>query len=140
MTEIIAIREVRKNQFRVKYLCDYCGIRANDRKSHFDRKKLHFCSQECYSAYRTEIMEPEQQNSYGRGNTPEERAKRRKARSDLNHAIDQGSVKRESCEVCGKDAEAHHDDYDKPLEVRWLCFAHHRKHHKPIYKNPELLK
>ncbi len=31
------------------------------------------------------------------------------------------------CEVCGTIAEAHHDDYSKPLEVRWLCSVHHKE-------------
>jgi hypothetical protein len=32
--------------------------------------------------------------------------------------------------VCGNAAtHAHHDDYSKPLEVRWLCRAHHSEHH-----------
>jgi hypothetical protein len=39
-------------------------------------------------------------------------------------------LKRQPCEVCGIiDADAHHDDYAKPTEVRWLCRSHHRKHH-----------
>jgi hypothetical protein len=30
------------------------------------------------------------------------------------------------CEVCGKvNVQKHHDDYTKPLEVRWFCRAHH---------------
>ena len=34
------------------------------------------------------------------------------------------------CEVCGElKVEAHHDDYYKPFEVRWLCGHHHREHH-----------
>lgn len=36
------------------------------------------------------------------------------------------------CEVCGSSNQthAHHDDYDKPLDVRWLCPQHHRDWHK----------
>jgi len=33
--------------------------------------------------------------------------------------------------VCGSSEyiHAHHDDYDKPLDVRWLCAAHHKQWH-----------
>ncbi len=35
------------------------------------------------------------------------------------------------CEQCGAEAkvDAHHDDYSKPIEVRWLCKFCHRKVH-----------
>lgn len=34
------------------------------------------------------------------------------------------------CEKCGVKAEAHHEDYSKPLEVRWLCKKHHAEAHR----------
>lgn len=47
------------------------------------------------------------------------------------HAISTGVLVREPCEGCGAEpAEAHHDDYNKPLEVRWLCKSCHMKWHK----------
>lgn len=52
------------------------------------------------------------------------------ARSALNHAIRDGRLSRQPCEVCGGAAQAHHHDYSKPLEVRWLCRAHHAEEHR----------
>lgn len=46
----------------------------------------------------------------------------------VNNAIRDGKIARQPCEVCGRKAQAHHEDYSKPLDVRWLCFQHHREH------------
>ena len=53
------------------------------------------------------------------------------ARVITNNAIRDGRIIKQPCEVCGEaKAQAHHDDYSKPFEIRWLCFKHHREHHK----------
>ena len=45
-------------------------------------------------------------------------------------AVKRGKLKVGVCEVCGStDVHGHHDDYSKPLEVRWLCPKHHRQWH-----------
>jgi len=47
----------------------------------------------------------------------------------LGEAIKSGEVRTKPCEICGAlKVKPHHDDYSKPLEVRWFC-AHHLKHH-----------
>jgi ribosomal protein S27AE len=47
------------------------------------------------------------------------------------NAIRTGVLKRKPCEVCGSNnVQAHHDDYSKPLSVRWLCKADHMRHHR----------
>lgn len=52
------------------------------------------------------------------------------ARFLVNREFNSGRMKRLPCEVCGNEkAHAHHDDYSKPLEVRFLCPLHHTKHH-----------
>ncbi|HCX24534.1 MAG TPA: hypothetical protein DHN29_21635 [Cytophagales bacterium] len=55
---------------------------------------------------------------------------RRKANKAVERAILTGKLIRLPCEVCKYEpAEAHHDDYSKSLDVRWLCTMHHKKHH-----------
>ena len=45
-------------------------------------------------------------------------------------AVKKGVIKRENCKVCGKTgAEGHHSDYNKPLQVIWLCPIHHKDMH-----------
>lgn len=78
---------------------------------------------------------------YSSKNQPKYRMKypdRFRARDKVHQAIAKGLLKREGCEICGATAEAHHDDYSKPLDVRWLCRAHHAEHHRRIAISTEL--
>ena len=54
-----------------------------------------------------------------------------KARNAVSNAVRDGRMEKKPCEVCGTTVRlhAHHDDYSKPLDVRWLCAAHHRQWH-----------
>ncbi len=46
-------------------------------------------------------------------------------------ALKSGRLTPLPCEVCGEvKAQAHHGDYGKPLDVRWLCATHHAEWHK----------
>jgi hypothetical protein len=50
-------------------------------------------------------------------------------------AVEDGTLERQPCEVCGKKkVHAHHDDYSKPLEIRWLCDEHHKERHRRLKK------
>lgn len=65
------------------------------------------------------------------------------AQKTLNEAVRSGRIVRpETCEACGQkpprnrlgrsSIQGHHDDYSKPLEVRWLCQPCHNRHHKTL--------
>ena len=61
-----------------------------------------------------------------------------KARTALGNALRDGRVIRGPCGVCGTTlrVQGHHHDYSKPLDVRWLCFKHHREHAHGQTTNP----
>lgn len=55
------------------------------------------------------------------------------ARTQIFWAVKLGFMKQsETCEECKKmiKTQAHHDDYQKPLEVRWLCRQCHADWHR----------
>jgi len=54
-----------------------------------------------------------------------------KAHAMVARRIRAGHMTRKPCEKCGatEKIHAHHDDYSKPLDVRWLCPAHHKADH-----------
>lgn len=57
--------------------------------------------------------------------------KKYKAHSTLNNALRDGNLIRLPCEVCSDEKTvAHHCDYNKPLEVIWLCSPCHFQWHK----------
>jgi len=119
----------------VKYDCDYCKKECEEKISAYKLTKRHFCNMKCYGLYKSHIMKPEEQGAYkGGGMSKEKKAHRIKARNVIGHGIRDGKITREPCEVCGeKKTEAHHHDYDKPLDVKWLCRKCHLDEHKIMF-------
>lgn len=53
-----------------------------------------------------------------------------RARNAFHTALYYGRITKKPCEVCGDaKSQGHHEDYTKPLDVRWLCLKHHREEH-----------
>ena len=52
-----------------------------------------------------------------------------RARSSVKIALQKNIITKQPCEVCGsiEYVEAHHKDYSKPLEIKWLCIKHHHE-------------
>lgn len=70
-------------------------------------------------------------NNRFRKNTPLKYA----AWQAVKAAIRNGTLKRKQCEEPGCQSyktHAHHEDYQKPLEVIWFCKDHHAKREKEI--------
>lgn len=61
------------------------------------------------------------------------------AHNQVEKAVLRGELIPQPCEACGADyafrdgrrgVQAHHEDYSKPLEVRWLCQKCHHEEHR----------
>ena len=62
-----------------------------------------------------------------------EDSRRAVAHSSVSRAIRNGFLVRMPCIKCGEaKSVAHHEDYDKPLDVMWLCQACHKQRHKEL--------
>lgn len=101
-----------------KLECSKCGKKN-------DRLPQRYCSL-CHAAYMREWrpmfseMTPEQQ-------------KKATARSIARVYESRGKLIAKDCEDCGADkelSERHHEDYNKPLDVTWLCRPCHLQRHK----------
>jgi hypothetical protein len=65
--------------------------------------------------------------------SPVDGPKKRKANATANNAIrDKRLIPWPVCAIpeCEKKPEGHHPDYDRPLDVVWLCKKHHLQAHK----------
>jgi 6-phosphofructokinase len=98
-----------------KYSCEY--VRKNKEKSRQHRKEYSkkICQKKIYEKTRLYRL-----------NNPE----KVKAHNIVSSVIRMGKLVRLPCEVCGHEkTHAHHDNYNLPLEVKWLCPVHHAEEH-----------
>lgn len=101
--------------------------------------KCKACTKKDAAQHRLDNIDKIREYDRKRGNrqTPEYGAKYRrefpikyKAQTMVGNAIRDHKLFKEPCEICGcNEVHAHHDDYAKPLNVRWLCAAHHQQWH-----------
>jgi len=57
--------------------------------------------------------------------------KKYKAHNIINNALRDGKISKEPCIICGNyKTVAHHDDYNKPHDIRWMCQMHHVQWHR----------
>lgn len=59
--------------------------------------------------------------------------RRARAHSAVARAIRSGEIEKSPCCVCGSEKSmAHHESYDRPLDVVWYCQPHHSARHKQM--------
>lgn len=96
-----------------------------------NREKFREYNREYNSRWRRE-------NGYHNEKASQEKyPEKQRARYLLQRSVKAGATTKGACEVCNSDkSEAHHDDYSKPLDVRWLCRIHHTEVHRPYVPAP----
>lgn len=111
--------------------CGWCGAAFWARPDQFSRGRGRFCSVSCKAKFARSQQDQAGKNNPAYRHGEAYSQEHRLAWRAVYRAIKRGELKRGSCQVCGTDAHvhAHHDDYSKPLDVRWLCREHHREHH-----------
>jgi hypothetical protein len=58
---------------------------------------------------------------------------KRDAEFAVAKALKSGLLQKLPCSICGNEkSESHHENYEKPLDVVWLCRQHHRARHVEI--------
>lgn len=64
------------------------------------------------------------------GELTELQKKKANCRSKTHVYLKRGKIKKSNCVICGcNEVEAHHENYNKPLEVIWVCKNHHKMYH-----------
>lgn len=64
------------------------------------------------------------------------RSEKDAARDAVTKALRAGQLQRGPCEICGTaKTDGHHEDYSKPLDVRWLCRKHHAERHSELIES-----
>jgi hypothetical protein len=116
----------KRRQYKKEWYKKRLRNDENFREKERERKKLY---QYPYKDRKIDRVKVNKQKLDWYHNNPEEK-KKMTTRFKLHYAVKSGKILKLPCEVCGNEkSEGHHDDYNKPFEVRWLCKKHHEEHH-----------
>lgn len=132
-------KRIRVRPANTPAVCAGCGCHFMAVDYEVKRGNGRFCKRDCQRSHQARINAEEM----ARRSVPKSQAQRRKewlervgpevlsAHKKTEWAIASGKLVRQPCEKCGATkVDAHHDDYSRPLDVRWLCRSHHLEHHR----------
>lgn len=99
-------------------LCSIC-------KESNDRTPYRYCKK-CHNSYMVSNRRKYKEL------TPEQKLKAN-ARSYAKVYLSRGKIEKGLCITCGdSNVEMHHSDYNKPIDITWLCRKCHLNHHMNI--------
>jgi hypothetical protein len=98
-------------------ICSMCGVEHSRFRDKNHEVYASYCS-DCHAGYMRRTRP-----RYGELSA----AQRFKAncRAYSNVLQRRGKIEPSPCEICGSDAQKHHENYGDPRNVRWLCLEHH---------------
>lgn len=115
-------------------LSDYDKKRANNPnrvKAREDYQKTEAYRESCRKSSRKYSKNYPERRLESTRRYREKNEKKSKCHGIVGYAIKCGHLIKQPCEICGcVKVHAHHDDYAKPLDVRWLCDEHHNEWHR----------
>ena len=135
---------------KVRRVCEKCGTEFMGYKRDIERGWARFCSRSCSGSVSAKKRHErhgcrQENNPNWRGGRSKDKGvmarksakwkkenpKKVRVANIVLNAKRTGKLRQQPCEVCGcKEVEAHHPDYNKPLDVMWLCRKHHLEWHK----------
>ena len=119
-------------------MCRLCASEKHREYYKANREKILTVTGKYQKQNRDKVREPKRRSACRRAesirmskrNANRQRPEISRAHRMVAAAIKSGRLLKKPCEKCGNgNSQAHHDDYSKPLDVRWLCSLHHNQHH-----------
>ncbi len=117
----------KKSKDKLQYSCKVCAGKDQREyyKNHVENYKVY--RKAYYKTKQGKISHKKADLKWQKNNL-----KKYKASTAVNNALRAGKLFKKSCKKCGtiKDIHGHHEDYNLPLEVIWLCPSCHIRRHK----------
>lgn len=130
---------------KVERQCSWCSESFLANSWDVNRGRGIYCSISCKSAYgrslqdQSGVFNPAWKGGVAKINADKKRRdwananpQKKRAHHLVERALDRGDLVRGPCAHCGAigKVDAHHEDYEAPLDVTWLCRPCHLKHHR----------